>query len=180
LIHLELINDEAVVTSLCRKAMPIIRYRTGDHVVWSSPQAEDRSQPAKDVRCLCGSDDPKFVLLGRVDGQINIWSCRLGLPDIERSLAELDLGISQYQIQLEGALGGKLGEERLLLRLEGAALNAVQKTALKERIYHQAQDLRATHPLPYVNARLDIQCFPVGTLPRFARTGKVKPVIDYR
>ncbi|NDE17589.1 hypothetical protein EBZ80_21950 [bacterium] len=92
-VHLEVLNGddngEAVVTSRIKRAMPVIRLRTGDLIEWIG---------STETPCACGSRDVRFRLLGRVDSQINVWGCRLFVGDFEKSLADAGLEGALFQI----------------------------------------------------------------------------------
>ena len=86
--------------------MPIVRYRTGDRVDVDIPQD-----------CECGSSDLKFVLRGRVEGQINIWSCRVGVAAIEKAIAGAGLGAPFFQVEASETTDATGGREVLCIRV---------------------------------------------------------------
>lgn len=167
-VHLELIGEEAVVTSLFRKCMPIIRYKTGDRIL-----------PINGP-CSCGSSEAKFLLMGRLDGQINIWSCRLLISDIEKSFSELKLTIPLYQLRLKTEKKGEELVEKLSIVIENVVLNEALQKELKTTIYNNSRDVKATHPLHYISSMIDVELVKENTIERVARTGKIKLVIDER
>lgn len=167
-VHLELIGEEAVVTSLFRKCMPIIRYKTGDRIL-------PISEP-----CPCGSTETKFLLMGRLDGQINIWSCRLLISDIEKSFHDLKLTIPLYQLCLKTEKKGEELIEKISIVIENVVLNEVVQEELKKTIYYNSRDVKATHPLVYITSMIDIKLVKENAIERVARTGKIKLVVDER
>ena len=161
-VHLEIINEEAVVTSMTRAVNPVIHLRTGDHVEWS---------PAG--LCACESSDPKFILHGRTDGQINIWSCRIQLEEIEAGLFGAGVREPIFQVVL--------ADETLTVSIEGAsAFSSQDAVRVREQVYHSCQDLKLTHSLAFTSQRLLIEGVAAGSIPRVARTGKVRSVVDTR
>lgn len=167
-IYLEVLNEEAVVTSLFRKTMPIIRYKTGDRIL---PLTEP---------CRCGSADQKFLLQGRLDGQINIWSCRLLVSDIEKSFSDLKLTVPLYQIRLKTERKGESLNEKLVLLLENITLTDSLKDELKKTLYNNARDVKATHSFDFVQSLIELEVVRENTIERVARTGKIKLIVDER
>jgi len=167
-VHLEVINEEAVVTSLFRKCMPIIRYKTGDRVL---PLHES---------CPCGSNEAKFLLMGRLDGQINIWSCRLQISDIEKSFSDLSITVPLYQIRLLTQLQNEKLVEKLWLILENVDLDDSYKDELIKAIYSNSRDIKSTYSINEFMSFIEIQVVKANTIERVSRTGKIKLVIDER
>jgi len=162
----EIIDDEIVVTPLFRRAMPIIRYRTGDEGLWASPS------------CDCGQGAPKFKLRGRVDNLQNVWGCWVGYDDIVGILESLDIGCMAVQMRIQP---GEDGGQALFVRFE--CLNPPDtKTmgGLRDRFYEVCENVRETVPRERLERDLFFESAPAGTLERNRRTGKVIPVIDAR
>ena len=164
-VHLEIIDGEAVVTSLIKREMPVIRLRTGDLVEWVAGA------------CPCGAGQPLFKLLGRADSQFNIWGCRLFVEDAERSLADLGLDGALFQLVLRQ---DEKAEERIVLRIEQNTPEPLDAAAVRTRFYEHSTDMRSTHPRSWLDARLAIESVAAGGLGRVARTGKIKLVLDER
>lgn len=163
-VALEIIDGEAVVTSNVRKKMPVRAARTGDQVEWVAGAGP----------CACGSADPKFILHGRVDGQINLWSCRLQLSDIESALYAAGYTQNIFQVRINE-------DETMLIQIEGApVIDAAAKDALRRHLHACSKDLHMTHQLAFLASWLDAVALPIGALPRLARTGKVRAVVDAR
>lgn len=163
-VHLEIIDGEAVVTSRTRQLMPVIHLKTGDHVEWSSLKGW----------CACGSTDPKFILHGRTDGQINIWSSRIHLEEIETALVSMGVTEALFQITLS--------DEHMDIAVESSdPFSAHDRANLYKTLHQSSKDLKLTHPLEYLNEeRLTLRAVPTGSLPRVARTGKIRTVIETR
>ncbi len=165
-IHLEIINNEGVVTSKIRKAMPIIRYRTGDQIQWLDEE-----------HCQCQSKDPRFNLLGRLDGMINIWSCKINIKDIEVTIDQLEIDAPIFQITLKQEAQGEQLKEILEIKLETPNFN-IKK--FKEIIFDNCRDLKSTFTLKEIAPLIQIEAVKNNTIERVGRTGKVKRVIDNR
>lgn len=155
-VHLEIIENEAVVTSFVRDGMPVVRYRTGDRIEWV------------EGGCACGEPSRRFKLLGRTDSQINIWACRIPLTDIERSL-ELLLGSTpDYQVVVESA--GP--DEKLTLHL------ALPVTGFTEKLFEVCADVHKTITLAQLKQWLVVDTS--GQFVQNARTGKIPKLLDRR
>lgn len=159
LVHLEIINGEAVITSKIRKGMPVIRYQTGDQV--SLVNTKDNST---DTRI-------KFNLFGRVDGQINIWACRFYQSEFELILNN-SLGEANYQVLME-SIGGK--EYIRILTKEVLLPN--KASTIKDALYEGCQDIKQTHDLEYFYQRLS---FENTEFLSNKKTGKLKSFFDLR
>jgi phenylacetate-coenzyme A ligase PaaK-like adenylate-forming protein len=161
-IHLEKINDEAVVTTKYRTLLPIIRLKTGDAI-----------SDINKAQCPCGSVSPRFFIEGRTDNQINIWGCRIRLDEIESALKN-DRAISQLQIILEF----KKKNEKMIVRLE--TTKKLIETEILKKLYQHLKDVSATHPATYFYNKCSIEFYASGEIPRIQRTGKLKKIIDNR
>ncbi len=167
-VYMELDGEEAVVTSLFRKCMPIIRYKTGDRVTMINET------------CPCGSLEPKFILQGRLDGQINIWSCRLLIADIEKSFSDLKLTIPLYQLRLKTIKSGEALIEKLVIIVENFKGDKTTEEKIKRTIYENSRDVKATHTLDTILSMIELKWVPENTIERVARTGKIKLILDER
>lgn len=150
-VRMEIVEGEAVVTSFARTAMPVVRYRTGDRVNWI------------EGTCGCGDTSPRFKLLGRMDGQINIWACRIQLDAIEKAL-----GHSDFQVKIEN-IGA---EEHMTVRVARETSSDFARA-----LYASCEDLQKTLPEKYVAERVTVT---VGALERNPRTGKTTKLVDAR
>jgi len=164
-VHLEIIDGEAVVTSLIRRAMPVLRLRTGDRV-----------EPVAGA-CGCGVAGSRFRLLGRADSQFNLWGCRLFLEDVDRTLADLGQEGALFQVVLRhDAEGG----EHLQLQLESAGSASIDADGFASGFHRLSQDLRASRSADWVRSRLSVHPMMAGGIARQPRTGKIRPLVDER
>jgi phenylacetate-CoA ligase len=155
LVHLEVIAGEAVITSKVRQGMPVIRYQTGDQVSL--------------VNCV--NNRIKFNLLGRVDGLINIWSCRFYQSEFELILNSL-VGEGHYQVLLESRDGS---EYIKVLTQEVLQSNVLDQIRLE--LYSGCHDINQTHDLKYISQRI---CFEHTQFLNNKKTGKIKSFFDLR
>jgi phenylacetate-CoA ligase len=167
-VYLEIIHGEAVVTSLVRHAMPVIRYRTGDKVEWLSGD------------CPCGSTDPRFILLGRLDDMINVWGCRVAFADLQASLLDAGVTASVMQVRVCDEVTGDGCVEKLIVNLEQDRISDNFFERFTERLFHHCSDLALIVDLNTVRQRIRVECVKPGSIPRVTRTGKVKIVVDER
>jgi phenylacetate-CoA ligase len=149
-IHMEIIDNEAVITSKFRKAMPIIRYKTGDHVEWT-----DKEQG-------------KFLLKGRLSNQFNIWSCKVNLSEIQVALTEFE----SFQVIL---YNDEKGNDLLEIKIEDDQVTNTEN--IINLIYKSCQDINKTHELTSIQDFIQIT---FSKITRVERTGKIKSIIDNR
>ena len=150
-------TGEMVVTTLCKEAAPLIRYRTRDLT-----RLIDRP-------CSCGNILPRHDrILGRSDDMIIFRGVNLYPAQLDHILSEIPEVGSEYQIHLNRGTDGK---ETLLVRLERASgEDAVRDTDLSKKIEARIKQ----HVL--VSARIELVDY--GKLPRSER--KSKRVFDSR
>lgn len=165
LVQMQIIDEEAVISSLYRTSMPIKNYRTGDKVQW----IED---------CKCGSSDPRFLLLGRLDNTLNIWSCRILLEDIDKSIRETSLAIKTFQVILSEDRSSQKASEKMQLVIEGPL--EIDREILMLNIYKNSRDLRDTLSFDKFQSSFSIMPVENGMIKRNARTGKISQVLDLR
>lgn len=165
LVELNIVEDEAVVTSLARDSMPIKNYRTGDKIEWIAG------------KCECGSQDKRFKLLGRVDNVIQIWSCRLLTTDVEQVLSAR--GILTFQLKITESREANLVREKLFISYEKVQSEFEQETFLLD-LYNASRDVKDS--IKFTEFKKDIVIQPVdsGAIPRNSRTGKISQVLDQR
>jgi phenylacetate-coenzyme A ligase PaaK-like adenylate-forming protein len=167
LVDLKIIDGEGIVSSQCRSSLPIRNYATGDRLEFV------------DEPCACGRADRRFRLLGRIDNQIQIWSCRLLLGDIERSLQQLDPEVLSYQIILTEASQEKAVVEMLELHYEISSSPLEQEKLLRS-IYQNSRDLRDTISFEAFAQRCVVHPKQHGEIKRNSRTGKISVILDRR
>jgi phenylacetate-coenzyme A ligase PaaK-like adenylate-forming protein len=152
---------EIVATNLDRLLMPVVRYRTGDLGRWV---------PVAD--CPCGFLGRSFELLGRCDDMLMLGGIILTPVDLAPGLAQLPVSPNFQMIARNES-----GKDVLVLRLENDERGLADEgviTALTAGCFKLAEALKGNWLV------LRIEWFPVGGVPRQARTGKLKVVIDER
>jgi phenylacetate-CoA ligase len=168
MVQMKIIEGEAVVSSLSRDSMAIRNYATGDRVEWV------------DDLCGCGRKDRKFKLLGRIDNMIQIWSCRLLLGDIERSLKNLDPSVLSYQVILTETKTENSVTEILELNYESNIGQEINETILLQEIFQNSRDLRDTISFESFQIRTRIVAKAHNEIKRNSRTGKISVILDQR
>ncbi len=167
LVKASIIEEELVVTSVIRETMPVINYRTGDRAEWV------------DGACQCGRKDKRFKLLGRADNQIQIWSCRILLTDLEKVLQEELQEIKGYQVIIdEKILEGSVPGERLRVLCETE--NDLNEKLLVDKFYSYSRDVKDTISLDSFRARVQFETASSSELIHNERTGKTPLIIDCR
>jgi phenylacetate-coenzyme A ligase PaaK-like adenylate-forming protein len=171
-VHMEIVDDEAVVTSKVRRNMPVIHLRTGDHVSWGE---QERA-------CPCGDSAPKFYLHGRCDGQMNLWSCRLLLSEVEDALVQAGIDEPTYQVSIEDVQKEGVLIELLTVSIETKTGEGYEKLSpsFAAHLHRLSKDVHVTHPARYVEERVALRAVAQGSLQRVARTGKIPRIVDLR
>jgi phenylacetate-CoA ligase len=149
-------TGELVMTTLCREAMPLLRYRTRDITsLLTTP-------------CPCGRTHHRLNrIAGRSDDMLIVRGVNLYPQQIERVLmAEPGVG-RNYQIALEG-----LDEMTVKVELEEAGFEAKVEQLMKLQ-NHLAEKLRSE-----ILVKPRVQLLPPGSLP--VSDGKARRVIDNR
>jgi phenylacetate-coenzyme A ligase PaaK-like adenylate-forming protein len=158
---MKVIDGEAIVSSLYRTSLPIKNYKTGDRVEMIGA-------------CTCGDSAPRFKLLGRADNLIMIWSCRMQLDEVEKTLKSLDSGILSYQV----VITEDKTEEILSLYYEKN--KDIKEDILLANLYSNARDLKDTITLEEMSAKTRVIPVEHGMIPRNPRTGKISLILDRR
>jgi phenylacetate-CoA ligase len=149
-------TGELVLTTLCREAMPLLRYRTRDITsLLAAP-------------CPCGRTHRRLDrIAGRSDDMLIVRGVNIYPQQIERVLmAEPGVG-RNYQIALEG-----LDEMTIKVELAEAGFEAKVEQLMKLQ-NHLAEKLRAE-----ILVKPRVQLLPPGSLP--VSDGKARRVIDNR
>ncbi len=167
-VDMKIVEGEALVSSFSRDTLPIKNYATGDRVEWV------------EGACACGRTDKKFKLLGRIDNMIQIWSCRLLLSDIEKSIQKLDPSILSFQITLTENSNGKNVEEKMNLSYEKKSEVVLDPKKLIHEIYENSRDLKDTISLVSFSEKIEILALNHGEIKRNSRTGKISVIRDQR
>ncbi len=130
--HIEHINEELVVTYSLNKAMPLIRYRTGDYF-----KAE--RQP-----CSCSIPGPVFSWLGRLDvDRIRIAGTEMTVEGAEAAFSSIrHLAGDQYQVHFYGDRIGAREIVRMVVEiLETYPLEAGHRDAVAAEIVRRLPDV---------------------------------------
>lgn len=160
-IEMKIVEGEAIVSSLYRTSLPIRNYRTGDRVELIGT-------------CTCGDSAPRFKLLGRADNLMMIWSCRIQLEEIEKTLSELDPNILSFQIVITEE------NTKEILSLYYEKHKDIKVETLLANLYQNARDLKDTITLEEMSAGTRIVAVDPGMIPRNPRTGKISLILDKR
>jgi len=148
---------EMVVTTLCKEAAPLIRYRTRDLTRWI------------DHPCSCGSILPMHDrIMGRSDDMIIFRAVNIYPRQIEDALAQFPEVGSEYQLILNR---GDDGKDYMKIRVERCdGVDASRDADLQRKI---AQRIRK-----HIFVSSEIEVVDYGSLPRTDR--KSKRLFDHR
>jgi len=148
---------EMVITTLCKEAAPLIRYRT-----------RDLTRAVKD-RCSCGSVLPMHDrILGRSDDMIIYRAVNIYPGQVDEILSQISDASCEYQVVLER---GEDGRDTMRLRLEcREGLDDDSKRQLAEKVAREVKR--------QIMVSCDVDACTYGSLPRSER--KSKRVFDNR
>ncbi len=145
---------ELVISNLSFEIMPLLRYRTGDHVIASFEQ------------CYCRRTHPRITtFLGRLDDMILVGGTNIFPCQVEYIL----LNHSELSENWQIIVGEKKGLHTMKIEIEPATWTDVDEhfIAALEKELHQN-----------LAKKCEIEIKPIGSLPRFE--GKAVRVIDHR
>ena len=159
---------EMVATNLNRRLQPVIRMKTGD------------LGRLGDSLCPCGSRDQLFELLGRADDRVFVGGARFMARDLDKVADAVDGLSGQVQVIVQN----QDGTEKLTLKAEASSAAASELRAklaeqFVEAFLEQEEDVRAAVDMGWLE-RPKAEILEPGHLPRVARTGKVRRVVDER
>jgi len=152
-------EGELVFTSLCREAMPIIRYRTRD-IASLNPEP-----------CKCGRTTVRMSrITGRSDDMLIIKGVNVYPSQIEQALLRVKGTAPHYQIEIDRP--GRTDVATIQVEITEAAFSSRMKEMqeLKEKISRMVQGI--------TGLRMNIELVSPNTLERF--TGKANRVKDLR
>ena len=148
---------EMVITSLCKEAAPLIRYRTRDLT---------RKLTAP---CACGNALPTHdKILGRSDDMIILKGVNIYPGQIDEVLSSIPEAGSEYQLHLERKNDGK---DYMTIKAEAhQELSAFDSDSIKSKIKKTIQSK--------ILVSCDVDLHAYGALPRYE--GKAKRIFDNR
>ena len=144
---------ELVITTLCKEAAPLVRYRTHDLT---------RIIPGK---CSCGCEYPRIDrILGRTDDMIKVKGVNIYPGQIEDALKLVPGLSSEYQILIDH----EDGRDKMTLRVESV------RGASKDAVAAAVEGTFKTR----IGIKIDCEVLELGELPRSEK--KSKRVFDNR
>lgn len=144
---------ELVITTLCKEAAPLIRYRTHDLT---------RILPQK---CSCGSSYPMIDrIMGRTDDMVKVKGVNIYPSQIDTMLSKIEGASSEYQMMINH----ENGKDIVSLRVE-----KIQDADNKELTNEIGKQCKAQ-----IGIIMQIEVLEVGGLPRSEK--KTARFLDYR
>lgn len=152
-------EGELVFTSLCKEAMPIIRYRTRD-IASLNPEP-----------CACGRTTVRMSrVTGRSDDMMIIKGVNVYPSQIEQALLRVDGTAPHYQIEIDRPDRRDIVTVKVELTEKSFSASMKEMQELRERIDH------AIHGI--TGLRMNVELVSPNTLDRFV--GKAQRVVDHR
>ena len=158
-------NDDALITCLYKQLQPIIRYKVGDLI-------EFVNEP-----CACGRKSPKFKLLGRSGEKIRISGySEIYFEEVEKTV--FDTVSDGFVMQLVLSPDGIYTSLKLQVETKNYSDETLSQK-LKENLYAKIPVLKQNKEQNMISL-FEASLVQPGTLPRVARSGKVRRIIDNR
>ncbi|MBN2702825.1 MAG: phenylacetate--CoA ligase [Pontiellaceae bacterium] len=152
-------EGELVFTSLCKEAMPIIRYRTRD-IASLNPEP-----------CACGRTTVRMSrVTGRSDDMMIIKGVNVYPSQIEQALLRVDGTAPHYQIEIDRPDRRDIVTVKVEMTEKSFSASMKEMQELRERIDH------AIHGI--TGLRMNVELVSPNTLDRFV--GKAQRVVDHR
>jgi len=152
-------EGELVFTSLCKEAMPIIRYRTRD-IASLNPEP-----------CACGRTTVRMSrVTGRSDDMLIIKGVNVYPSQIEQALLRVDGTAPHYLIEVDRPAYKDIVTVKVEMTEESFSASMKEMQELKVRIDRAIQSI--------TGLRMEIDLVSPNTLERFI--GKAQRVIDHR
>ncbi len=169
---IELVNDEGMpvahgepgrilITSLRKYAFPLIRYEIGDAAKFV------------DKKCPCGRRNRIIEYLGRADDQICVGLLNLPYRDVIHGLDAFPVSAMQLAVR-----EGQRGEE-IVLRVETEKPGPELENQMRQAVLHNVKKI-ALELEQGMLAQLYVETYPIASLPRSGRSGKLKTILDER
>ena len=152
-------EGELVFTSLCKEAMPIIRYRTRD-IASLNPEP-----------CACGRTNIRMSrVTGRSDDMLIIKGVNVYPSQVEQALLRVEGTAPHYQIKVDRPDRKDMVTVKVEMTEESFSSSMKEMQELKARIDRAIQTI--------TSLRMNIELVSPNSLERFV--GKAKRVIDHR
>ena len=144
---------ELVITTLCKEAAPLVRYRTHD-ITRILPQD-----------CPCGSPYPMIDrIVGRTDDMTKVKGVNIYPGQIDHVLSSVPGVASEYQIIINHVNG----KDTICLRVEQE--EGAESDRVRSQLLHGFKSK--------IGVSVDVELLPLGELPRSEK--KTRRVYDYR
>jgi phenylacetate-CoA ligase len=150
-------RGELVISNIISKAMPLLRFKTGDMVMYD------------DGPCACGRKSKRIRVIGRTDDMIVIKGTNVFPAMLEEMVKRCPELSSEFMILLDEIRG----VYELILQVEpnrSEKFNADEEEAVKKKLIEMVRENLRIRPV--------VQVMEPGSLPRFEV--KSKRVIDKR
>ena len=161
-------TGEVLVTSLCRRYQPIIRYRLGDMASFLKES------------CPCGDPNPLFRLSGRAGEDFKLGGAYISMDVFEKAVSHYsDLSLN-YQLTLEDISNQMTINLDVESSLQPDSCKAKEVAeALKQELTDTIRELKVGQEMNFIR-EFTVKVVALGALPRNTTSGKIKKLIDKR
>lgn len=161
-------TGEVLVTSLCRRYQPIIRYRLGDMASFL------------DETCPCGDANPLFRLSGRAGEDFKLGGAYISMDVFEKAIARHSMLSLNFQLTLEDISNQMTIDLKVESSLLPDSAQAKDETMLlKQELIDTIRELKVGQEMNFIR-EFSVSVVPLGALPRSSTSGKIKKLIDKR
>lgn len=161
-------TGEVLVTSLCRRYQPIIRYRLGDMASFLKET------------CPCGDPNPLFRLSGRAGEDFKLGGAYISMDVFEKAVSHYsDLSLN-YQLTLEDISNQMTINLDVESSLQPDSCKAKEVAeALRQELTDTIRELKVGQEMNFIREST-VKEVALGALPRNTTSGKIKKLIDKR
>ena len=157
-------NDgEIIVTTLKRRLIPLVRYRTGDVGRLS------------DDECSCGKDSQMLHVNGRSQDMVVSASLHLSVENVSNIIIEFNECSDAFQIVIDNTNG----RDAIRIKVEADTLSDDLSAKIRSKCLMEIQDLNDEIGSGRIHS-FDIECLSKGSIERVRATGKIKRILDLR
>jgi hypothetical protein len=111
---------------------------------------------------------------------MNLWGCRVAFADVERSLLDAGMTAPVMQLRLRNEMSSSGYEEKLIVCLEQPDVPFAFFDKFIQKLLQYCKDVALAVDPSTLRRRVRVECVEAHSIPRIARTGKVKLIIDER
>ncbi|MFA6549796.1 MAG: AMP-binding protein [Candidatus Gracilibacteria bacterium] len=154
---------EIIITTLKRRLIPLVRYRTGDIGALTTDE------------CRCGGETQMLNVKGRSQDMIVSASLHVAVDQIRNILSKFPECSDAFQI----IVGNYNHRDAIKIMIESESPSTNLASRIKEKCISEIQDLESELQTGRIHS-FEIVCVAKNSIERVRTTGKIKRIIDLR